>query len=146
MALLAPLFACLLLIFACWARLALTRLALIQLTRDTAILLARDADHWLADTTLQQEEMRELAKHYPLLAPRHLSLEVEAVPLVGGMGLGSGYLGKLIAGSTIRLRYHLPGGGLIGRIYPKGLVMEEWVVAQGDPWCSPGETLVKAFL
>jgi len=142
----APLFACLLLVFACWARLALTRLALIQLTRDTAIMLARDADHWLADASLQQDEMRELAKNYPLLEPRYLSLDVEAVPLVGGLNLGSGYLGKLIAGSTIHLRYQLRGRGLVGHFYPKGLVMEEWVVAQGDPWCNPTETLVKAFL
>lgn len=146
MALLAPLFAGLLLVFACWARLALTRLALIQLTRDTSILLARDADHWMADASLQQDEMRELAKQYPVLEARYLDLDVEPMPLVDGMNFGSGYLGKLVAGATLHLRYHLRPRGLIGRIYPNGLVLEEWAAVQGDPLCNPLETAVKAFL
>jgi hypothetical protein len=146
MALLAPLFASLLLVFACWARLALTRLSLIQLTRDTTILLARDSEHWLDDASLQQGEMRELAKQYPLLEARYLDLTVEPMPLIGGMNLGSGYLGKLVAGATVHLRYHLRPRGLIGQIYPKGLDLEEWAAVQGDPLCNPMETAVKAFL
>ena len=146
MALLAPLFAALLLVFACWARLALTRLALIQLTRDTAIMLARDAGHWGADASAQQNEMRELAKQYPLLEARYLSLEVQPVPLIGNMNFGSGAFGKLFAGETILLHYKVQPKGLIGKVYPKGLQLEEWVVAQGDPWNHPMETVVKSFL
>jgi hypothetical protein len=146
LALIAPLFSALLLVFACWAHLALIRLALIQLTRDTSILLARDADHWLESPSLQQDEMRELAKQYPLLEKRYLDLDVEPMPLVGDMNPGSGYLGKLIAGATVHLRYHLQPRGLIGQIYPKGLDLEEWAAVQGDPWCNPMETAVKAFL
>lgn len=109
-------------------------------------MLASDAHHWLESASLQQDEMRELAKQYPLLETRYLDLDVEPLTVAGSMNLGSGYLGKLIAGATVHLRYHLQPRGLLGKIYPGGLDLEEWAAVQGDPWCNPMETVVKAFL
>jgi hypothetical protein len=146
LALVGPLFASVLLIFAFLAHLMLLRLALIQLTRDTALMLARDADHWLASPTQQQEQMRELAKQYPVFVPRYLSLQVEATPLPGGMNLGAGYFGRLFAGAKIQLQYTYHTKGLLHQFWPEDMVLSEWVVAQGDPWCNPGETLAKAFI
>jgi hypothetical protein len=146
MALVAPLFASLLMIFAFLAHLMLMRLALIQLTRDTALVLARDAEHWLASPTNQQEQMRELAKQYPAFVPRYLTLHVDAAPLPGGMDIGSGYLGKLIAGARISIQYRYRPKGLAAHLWPNDLVFSEWVIAQGDPWCNVGETFAKAFM
>ena len=44
--LVAPIFALLLLVFALWTRLALSQLALVQLTRDATLMLARNGELW----------------------------------------------------------------------------------------------------
>jgi hypothetical protein len=144
LALIAPLFAALLLLLSLWARLALTRLALIHLTRDAAILLAHDVDHWGAEAATQQQEVRDLARHYPPLDPVQLRLEMQPVSLEG-VSLGSSAFARLLLGSKLCLRYHLQPKGLIAQAFPQGLDMEEWGVVQGDPWQNPAMSIIKAF-
>jgi hypothetical protein len=121
-------------------------LALIHLTRDAAILLAHDADHWGAGASEQQDQVRRLAKKYPLLDPQFLDLKVEALPLPGGLNLGNGAWGRLLAGAKLRLCYRLRFSGLLRRAFPQGLALEEWGAIQGDPWQSPGQSLMHALI
>jgi hypothetical protein len=147
-ALLAPLFALLLLVFMAWARLCLLRLALIQLSRDSALLLARNDELWNASESEQLAAVRELAERQGALKPENLSLEFKtlSLPLLGslfglqGEGGHSFYdwiVGKFF-GRRLVLRYQLRPQGLLGRIYPAGLKLEEDVAVLGDPWTLRG--------
>lgn len=146
LALVAPLFAGLLLLMGLWARLTLIHLELIHLTRDAAIELAADADPWTASPSVQEDAVRKLAAHYALLDPRQIRLELLPVPLPGGMSLGDGALATLITGKKVCLRYHVSLRGLAGRFFPGGLELTEWGVVQGDPWKNPLESVIKTFV
>lgn len=146
LALIAPLFAALLALFGFWTTVTLTRLELIQLTRDAALLLAQDADHWLESPGKQQAHVRELARHYPLLDPDQVELEMQAMPLPGGLDFGHGGFAKLLAGAKVCVRYRLRPGGLAAVVFPDGLRLEEWGAVQGDPWRNPAQSVLKAFL
>jgi len=116
LALIAPLFAGLLVLLALWARLTLIRLELIHVTRDAAILLAGDADHWTASPSVQEDDVRKLAERHAFLDPRQ-----------------------------IRLHYHVRLGGLAGQAFPQGLDMTEWGAIQGDPWQNPALSIFQAL-
>lgn len=144
LALVAPLFALLLLCLSLWARLTLDRLALIQLTRDSAILIARNDTLWKSAPRGQLEAVRELARRQGLLQPQRLELERSAL---GGLPLGelpgAGSLGASsalqeivgrFAGRRFTLRYRLPLSGLAARLLPRGMTLEESAAIQGDPW------------
>lgn len=146
LALVAPLFAGLLLLMALWARLTLIRLELIHLTRDAAIELAADADDWTASHSAQEDAVRKLAGHYPFLDPRQARLEMLPVPLAGGMSLGDGAFATFITGKKFSLRYHIRLRGWAGGLFPGGLDLTEWGVVQGDPWKNPLESVIKTFV
>lgn len=146
LALVAPLFAGLLLLLGLWARLTLIHLELIHLTRDAAIELASDAEHWTASHSAQEEAVRKLAGHYPLLDPRQVRLEMLPLPLPGGMSLGDGAFATLITGKKVSLRYPIHLRGWAGRLFPGGLDLTEWGVVQGDPWKNPLESVIKTFV
>lgn len=148
MALLAPLFAVVLLVLASWARLAVTRLALVQLTRDSAILLARNSVLWGDSEARQLLAVRKLAERQGILDPGRLRLSLKPLPppLLGPlMGLDlpmdspiAGWVGEKLFGRRCTLRYQVPLGGLLGRFFPHGLALEESVAVLGDPWTMKG--------
>ena len=146
LALMAPLFAGLLLLLSLWARLILVRLELIHLVRDAAIELAADPDHWTASHAVQEDDVRKLAGHYPLLNPRQIRLDVDPMPLPLGIRLDNQALASLILGKKVCVRYHVRLDGLAGRAFPHGLDLEEWGAVQGDPWKNPAESIIKSFI
>lgn len=143
-AILAPLFALLLLVLMAWARLSIDRLALVQLTRDSAILLARNTELWNGSPSAQLQAVRRLAERQGSLDPAALSLELKALqppflgPLLGAqMDMDSpisGWIGSRLFGRRVILSYRIRPGGLLGRLYPSGLRLEEGVAVLGDPW------------
>jgi hypothetical protein len=145
LALIAPLFAGLLVLLALWARLTLIRLELIHVTRDAAILLAGDADHWTASPSVQEDDVRKLAERHAFLDPRQIRLELEPMPLPLGLSLGNGGFATLLTGKKICVHYHVRLGGLAGQAFPQGLDMTEWGAIQGDPWQNPALSIFQAL-
>lgn len=144
LALIAPLFAVFLLLFAFWARLAVARVALIQLTRDSTLMLARNGTLWNQPVKAQEAAVRNLALRQDLFKPADLHLRFETVAPAGLDKIESlqshlqGPLGsKLVSMAGLR-RYHLrcriPLAGLAGRLTGGGIDLEESLVIQGDPW------------
>jgi hypothetical protein len=156
LALLAPVFALLMLLFSFWARLAIHQLALVQLSRDAVLMLGRNGTLWSAPLSQQQAAVRRLAERQTLLEPRRLRLDFEAVaPL--GLGavaelapllqspLGSKALGW-VGLRRYRLSYDLAPRGLLARFFPQGLHLRESLVLHGDPWKMEASTLVEKIL
>lgn len=157
LALLAPLFAVLLLLFSFWARLLLCRLALLQLTRDQAVLLTREGSAWRAEPGQRLEQLRSLARAYPPLDPQALAIELQPLPAPGLQGLGGGLgelldsgpgrvLRGLLLGKRLTVTYRLRFGGLAGRLFPGGLDLSESAALQGDPWKDPLGALGRSLL
>lgn len=155
-ALVAPLFALLLLLFAFWARLAVTQLALVQLSRDASLMLARNGHLWSWPAAEQEAAVRRLAGRQSLLKPEQLSLRFEAVPPLGLSQAGAlapmlqsplGLQATEWAGlRRYHLRYDLAPQGLARRLFPRGLWLRESLVLHGDPWKMEARRLMEKVL
>lgn len=143
--LLIPAFAGLLLLFAFVAQLVLCRLALIQLTRDSALYLARESSVWSGSPDEQLQAVRELAAGRTLLDPQALSLQVEPLelplqdktPALLQAALNSGIgkaLRSALMGKRLTLSWQLHFHGLAAKLFPQGLLLRESVAFQGDAW------------
>ena len=152
LALIAPLFALLLLLFAGWARLAVTRLALIQASRDATLMLARNPQLWSAGPAAQEAAVRRLVGRGSVLDPSALKLSYETVS-PGGLdripALGpilNSPLGSTVVGwaglRRYRFRYHVATRGLMARFTGGALTFEEALVVHGDPWMLPASELM----
>jgi hypothetical protein len=148
-----PLFASLIMAAAFWADLMLAKLALTRLTRDYAVLLAREGEP--AKSPQQQlNQLRLLAEKSSHLDSRKLSLELSALPptLVQDAGAGTedalalpgigGLLQSMLLGQRLVLRYEIQYRGLLGRALPHGLVLRETVAFKSDPWNNPADRLL----
>jgi len=147
--LIAPLFALLLLLFSFWARWTLCQLALIQLSRDSALLMARNGSLWRASLRDQQEALRGLAQRDGRLEPERLSLRREPL-LFNRLGAaasnGAGDWVSQFTGRRYTLRYEPPLRGLAARLLPAHLGMEESLAVQGDPWKLQLSDFLSSFL
>lgn len=143
--LLLPAFAGILLVFTFLAYLSVCRLALIQLTRDSALYLARESSLWIGPPAEQLQAVRELAAQRKLLDPQaiEVSLEPLELPLQGGspsllqsaMNTGSlKMVRSMLLGKRLTLRWRLRFQGLAGLVFPNGLQLRESVALQGDAW------------
>lgn len=156
LALIAPLFAVLLLLFSYWAHLAVTRLALIQMSRDATLMVARNGTLWNQPQAMQQSSVRRFAQRQSILDPSALELSFEAVAPMGlGRVEGLGSILNSPLGSKIhswsglrryRLRYKMRIGGLAGRMVGSPIVMEESLVVMGDPWKMDFKRLMERVL
>jgi hypothetical protein len=155
LALVAPLFAILLLLCAFGARLAITRLALIQAGRDATLMLARNTVLWSQTAAQQQAAVRRLLERRQGLDPQALSVSFEPVAPLGldrlealGPVLNSpagSLLGRLTGLRRYHYRYRLALNGLLGR-YGGDWTMEEAFVVHGDPWTMKGQDLMQRIL
>jgi hypothetical protein len=155
LALVAPLFAVLLLLCAFGARLALTRLALIQAGRDATLVIARNTVLWSQTAAQQQASVRRLLERRQGLDPQALTLSFESVAPLGLDRIAA--LGPVLNSPAGRLldrldglrryhyRYHLAMHGLLGR-YGGDWTMEEAFVVHGDPWTMEGQDLMQRIL
>lgn len=155
-ALLAPVFGLLLLLLSFWAQIALQKLALIQLSRDSVLMLARNGELWGQSVAQQQASVRSLAARQTLLDPKRLQLSYETVTPLGldrieglqgalnsdAAGLVQGWIGL----RRYRLAYAIPLGGLSARLLPRGLRLEESLVVLGDPWKMQASRLIERIL
>jgi hypothetical protein len=154
--LVAPLFAGLMLLFAFWAHLGVARLAMVQLSRDAALMLARNGTLWSQPLKVQEAAVRDLARRQALLDPASLTLLSEEVAPVGlgnvealqgalNSPLGQSLI-KLAGLRRYRLRCRLKIGGLAGRLVGGGVNLEESLVLQGDPWKMEASELMSKIL
>ena len=149
-----PLFAALLLATALWADLVLKKLDLIQLTRNFAVMLARDDQSRYRSPKDLENQMRILAQKTSRLDDRHLSFhlaplpptlrqdadpaaaEALSLPGVGGM------LQSMLLGERLQLSYRMEFRGLLGKALPHGIELKETVALKRDPWTNIGERLL----
>lgn len=155
-ALLAPVFALLLLWLAFWAHMTLQRLALVQLSRDATLMLARNGSLWGQSLDQQQAAVRRLAERHPGMDPSRLQLSfdplspagLDRVPLLGE-ALNSP-VGHVLNGWIGMRRYHfqyrVPVSGLAARFFPQGLHLQEDLVVMGDPWKMSASHLLQRLL
>jgi hypothetical protein len=152
-----PLFLALLGAIAFWAHLMLARLALIQLTRDYALLLARNPELLHAEQPEQTLQLQALARRISWLQAEHLDQRLEALPpsltqktdpdLASGMALPGvgGLLQGMLLGQRLWVGYRLHFDGLAGRLFPQGIEMKETVAFKGDPWNNPIDRIMDAL-
>lgn len=156
LALVAPLFAALMLLFAFAARLAVQQLALVQLSRDAALMLARHRGLWGQTAPVQEAAVRRLAERQEILDPQRLRLSYEKV---APLGLDSveglepllqspwgGGLQDLVAFRRYHLSYDLAPQGLWAKVFPRGLRLRETLVVHGDPWKMQASQLMEKLL
>lgn len=156
MALVAPIFALLLLVFALWARLAITQLALVQLTRDATLMIARNGHLWNQPLRAQEAAVKRLALRQTLLDPTALTLSYDAVAPVGlgqvaalQEALNSPIGAQVKAWSGMRryrLSYPFPLAGAAKRLLPRGLTLQESLVVHGDPWKMEASSLMQEVM
>lgn len=156
LALAAPLFALLLLLISFWARLAVTQLALVQLSRDATLMLARNGHLWSLPAAEQEAAVRRLAGRQALLKPGQLRLSFEPVPPLGlsqvdalAPLLQSPLGARATAWVGLRryhLSYDLAPQGLARRLFPRGLWLRESLVVHGDPWKMEAKRLMEKVL
>jgi hypothetical protein len=152
-----PLFLALLGALAFWAHLMLARLALIQVTRDFALLLARDPKLLGAQQPERTLALQALARQVAWLQTEHLNHRLEALPLsltqdadpevarsLALPGIG-GLLQGMLLGKRLWVTYRMHFGGLAGRLFPQGIEMQETVAFKGDAWNNPMDRLMDAL-
>jgi hypothetical protein len=152
-----PLFLALLAALAFWAQLMLARLALIQVTRDFALLLARDPVLLGASEPERSARLQALARENGGLQAEQIRQHLEALPPnlsqssdpEASAGLRSPGLGSLLQGMLLGQRlwvfYRLRFAGLAGHLFPEGLEMKESVAFKGDAWNNPLKRLKEAL-
>jgi hypothetical protein len=152
-----PLFLALLGALTFWAHLTLARLALIQLTRDYALLLARDPKLLSAPQPERTLQLQALARRISWLQAEHLSQHLEPLPpsltqktdpeanrnlQLPGVG---GLLQGMLLGQRLWVGYRMHFDGLAGRLLPQGIEMKETVAFKGDAWNNPVDRLINAI-
>lgn len=156
LALVAPLFAILLTLFSFWANLTITRLALIQLSRDATLMFARNGDLWAQDEASQLAALRRYAVRQAKLDPARLRLSYQSISPMGLDKLPqmqsalSGPIGHKVkewAGMRrYRFEYERPIGGLAGKVLGGRVTLREEMVVHGDPWKMEMNTLIQKLL
>jgi hypothetical protein len=157
LAIVLPLFLALLGALTFWAHLMLARLALIQVTRDYALLLARDPKLLSAPQPERTLQLQALARRVSWLQAEHLSQRLEPLPptltqnadpaaarslQLPGVG---GLLQGMLLGQRLWVGYRMSFHGLAGKLFPQGIEMKETVAFKGDAWNNPIDRLTDAL-
>lgn len=149
-----PLFAALLMATALWADLMLKKLDLIHLTRNLAVMLARNDQGRYRSPKDAENQMRLLARATSRLDDRRLSFHLAPLPptltqdadpetaealRLPGVG---GMLQSMLLGERLQVSYRMEYRGLLGRALPRGIELKETVALKRDPWTNIGERLL----
>ncbi len=145
-----PLFAALIALIVFGSQLFVVRLKLIALTRDYTLLLARNEPSLHATPAVQLLELRRLAARTPGLDAKNISFILRPLGLPGLRDIDTGPVAGLVQaallGQTVSVRYTLHWRGLLGRLFPAGLTLQEDMAFQGDPWKHPWQRVIQRYL